>query len=467
MLMPSTPEGAREFLVPSRQVPGQLLRAAAVAAALQAAAHGGRHRPLLPDRPLPARRGPARRPPVRVHPARRSRPASSPRTRCWRSSPRRCSTPPRRCSASAPARSRRSRGTTRWTATAVDKPDLRFGMELVELTAVFAATEFKAFASAGAIKGLRVAGAAGGLRPQQARRPHRPCQGARAPRASCGCGWGRGVPSTARSPSSCRTPSRRRSSRRWRRRSGDLLLLVADEWMTACEVLGTLRNDLGRPPVHEGPYRYVWVIDFPMFVGRDADGHPKTAHHPFTHPHDDDLDRLESDPMSVRSKAYDLVLNGWELGSGSIRIHDPGCSSASSTCSASTRRRPSAASGSSSRPFGYGAPPHGGFGLGHRPPRRDPRRRGEHPRGHRVPEAPVRRRPHDPSPHPRRRPPAPRPRPPPPPPQDLTNCFCVRQAPQCGDRRTQKQCSRGREPTNGVVNRAGRPSRDASRRRPR
>src|SRR5205085_1598181 len=93
---------------------------------------------------------------------------------------------------------------------------------------------------------------------------------------------------------------------------------------TTCEVLGQLRNDLGRPPVHQGPYRYVWIVDFPMFVGVDAvTGMPKPGHHPFTRPHPDDVERLESDPMSVRSRAYDLVLNGWELGSGSIRIHEP------------------------------------------------------------------------------------------------------------------------------------------------
>ena len=147
---------------------------------------------------------------------------------------------------------------------------------------------------------------------------------------------------------------------------GDLLLVVADEWATTCDVLGQLRNDLGRPPVFEGPYRYVWVVDFPMFVGVDAvTGTPKPGHHPFTHPHDDDLDRLESDPMSVRSKAYDLVLNGWELGSGSIRIHRPRpAARACSAHSGSARKRRRSGSDSSCSPFRYGAPPHGGFAFG-------------------------------------------------------------------------------------------------------
>ena len=97
--------------------------------------------------------------------------------------------------------------------------------------------------------------------------------------------------------------------------------MVADQYRLACTVLGQLRLDLGGRPVSEGPYRYLWVVDFPMFDGVDDAGNPVAAHHPFTMPHPDDLDRLESDPASVRSQAYDLVLNGWELGSGSVRIH--------------------------------------------------------------------------------------------------------------------------------------------------
>jgi len=102
-----------------------------------------------------------------------------------------------------------------------------------------------------------------------------------------------------------------------------------------------------------------------LFVGVDREtGRPKPGHHPFTTPHPDDLDKIESDPLSVRSIAYDLVLNGWELGSGSIRIHEP-----------ALQRRVFQALGISDsaaeekfgfflNPFDYGAPPHGGFGLG-------------------------------------------------------------------------------------------------------
>ena len=146
---------------------------------------------------------------------------------------------------------------------------------------------------------------------------------------------------------------------------GDLLLLVADEWMTACEVLGQLRNDLGRPPVHEGPYRYVWVVDFPMFVGVSEDGRPKPAHHPFTRPHPDDIDKLETDPMSraqpgVRPRAQRLGA-GLGLASGST---SPSCSSGCSTCSASSEEEAQRRFGFFLTPFRYGAPPHGGFAFG-------------------------------------------------------------------------------------------------------
>jgi aspartyl-tRNA synthetase len=130
-------------------------------------------------------------------------------------------------------------------------------------------------------------------------------------------------------------------------------------------VLGQLRNDLGRPPVWEGPYRYVWIVDFPMFVGVDpVTGHPKSAHHPFTQPHPDDVDRLESDPMNVRSQAYDLVLNGWELGSGSIRIHQSDQQRRIFELLGIDEEQANRKFGFFLNPFEYGAPPHGGFAVG-------------------------------------------------------------------------------------------------------
>ncbi|MCB0969471.1 MAG: aspartate--tRNA ligase, partial [Ilumatobacter sp.] len=204
----------------------------------------------------------------------------------------------------------------------IDKPDLRFGMELVELTGVFSATEFKAFAGAEAIKGIKVDGAADEYGRNQLDKLTDKAKSAGAK----GLVWlkctDEGFDSPVAKFLSDDEVGAVKSA--MAAETGDLILIVADSWMTTCEVLGTLRNDLGRPPVHQGPYRYVWIIEFPLFVGVDKEtGRPKPGHHPFTMPHPDDIDKFESDPMAVRSIAYDLVLNGWELGSGSIRIHEP------------------------------------------------------------------------------------------------------------------------------------------------
>jgi aspartyl-tRNA synthetase len=245
-----------------------------------------------------------------------------------------------------------------------DKPDLRFGMELVELTPIFASTEFKAFAGASAIKAVRV--------PQQAAAFGRNKLDALTDRAkklgAKGLVWIKvGDDLAFDSPVAKFLSGDERAgvAAATGAEPGDLLLIVADAWDTTCEVLGQLRNDLGRPPVHQGPYRYLWVVDFPMFVGVDpATGRPRPGHHPFTRPHPDDVERLESDPMSVRSRAYDLVLNGWELGSGSIRIHEPDLQQRVFDLLGISAEEANKRFGFFLTPFRYGAPPHGGFAFG-------------------------------------------------------------------------------------------------------
>lgn len=249
-----------------------------------------------------------------------------------------------------------------------DKPDLRFGMELIELSDVFAATEFKAFATAKSIKGLRVdaatypEAAASGRSKLDAFTDRAKQMGAK------GLVWIKvGDDLALDSPVAKFLSDAERAAllKQMQAKAGDLLLLVADEWSTSCEVLGHLRNDIGRPPVHEGPYRYVWVIDFPLFVGVNATtGKPQPGHHPFCQPHPDDIERLESDPMSVRALAYDLVLNGWELGSGSIRIHDPEMQRRVFRQLGISDEDADRRFGFFLQPFKYGAPPHGGFAFG-------------------------------------------------------------------------------------------------------
>ena len=130
-------------------------------------------------------------------------------------------------------------------------------------------------------------------------------------------------------------------------------------------MLGQLRNDLGRPPVHEGPYRYLWVVDFPMFVGVDEARAARSrattrsrSRIPTT------CTCIDTDPMAVRSQAYDLVLNGWELGSGSIRIHQPEMQARIFDLLGIDEEEQQRKFGFFLNPFKYGAPPHGGFAFG-------------------------------------------------------------------------------------------------------
>ena len=106
------------------------------------------------------------------------------------------------------------------------------------------------------------------------------------------------------------------------------------------------------------------MTEFPLFEGAAEDGTPIPAHHPFTMPHPDDIDRLESDPLSVRSQSYDLVLNGWELGLGSIRIHRADVQRQIFRVLRMTDEEAEAKFGFLLGAFRYGAPPHGGFAFG-------------------------------------------------------------------------------------------------------
>ena len=246
----------------------------------------------------------------------------------------------------------------------VDKPDLRFGMELVELTSIFAGTEFKAFAGAASIKGICAPGRAEefGRNKLDALTDKAKKMGAK------GLVWLKvGADGSLDSPVAKFLSASEQSAlvTAVAAKPGDLVLIVADEWMTTCEVLGQLRNDLGRPPVHQGPYRYVWVVEFPLFVGVDKEsGRPKPGHHPFCRPHPDDLDKFGTDPLSVRAMAYDLVLNGWELGSGSIRIHEPEMQRKVFTALGISDEEANRKFGFFLKPFTFGAPPHGGFAFG-------------------------------------------------------------------------------------------------------
>jgi len=245
----------------------------------------------------------------------------------------------------------------------VDKPDVRFGLELVDLGAVFAGTQVRAF-GAPCVKAIRLAeGSSVGRNKLDALVERAKALGAQ------GLAWFR---VTASDPPELTSPLDKVLSDAERAglvsatgaQPGDLVLVVADEWRTACGVLGQLRLDLARPPVGEGERRFLWVTEFPLFEGLDEEGNPQAAHHPFTMPHPDDVGLLATDPLRVRSQAYDLVLNGWELGSGSIRIHREDVQRQVFDALGIAPEEAEARFGFLLGAFRYGAPPHGGFAVG-------------------------------------------------------------------------------------------------------
>jgi aspartyl-tRNA synthetase len=242
-----------------------------------------------------------------------------------------------------------------------DKPDIRFGMQIQDLSPVFASTEFKAFsgvlATNGSIRGIN-AGALGlsrsGLDGISSRAQELGAKGL--------------VWVVVEEDGTLRSPVVKflsddelaGISSALGAGTGDVLLLVADETQTALEVLGQIRIDLGQPSGH-GELAYLFVVDFPVFE-RNDDGDFVALHHPFTAPVD--VAEMREDPGHAISKAYDLVLNGSELGSGSVRIHDP-------AVQAQVFETLGISDDEAERRFGwflealrYGTPPHAGFAIG-------------------------------------------------------------------------------------------------------
>jgi aspartyl-tRNA synthetase len=241
-----------------------------------------------------------------------------------------------------------------------DKPDLRFGMVLCDLSDVFASTEVKAF-SATTVKAMRVPGGASTSRATlDAWTELAKSLGAK------GLAWFRITDDGLDSPLAkfLNEGEAAAIASVDGAQVGDIILCVADEYVQACQVLGALRASIGGPPVSEGPHHYVWITEFPLFEGLDEDGNPQAAHHPFTMPHPDDIDKIESDPLSVRSQSYDLVLNGWELGSGSVRIHRADIQSRIFRALGISDEEAESRFGFLLGAFKYGAPPHAGFAFG-------------------------------------------------------------------------------------------------------
>ncbi len=247
-----------------------------------------------------------------------------------------------------------------------DKPDVRFGLELVELTDVFANTDFNAF-KASCIKGIKVPGGGEIGRNQLDQLTDKAKSwGAK------GLVWLKvGESGEVNSPVAKFMSEQEISDllSAMEAVQGDICYLVADDWRKTVHVLGLLRLELGKPPVNEGGFHFLWVVDFPLFEDVDAEGNPIPAHHPFTMPHEEDLSLLEgnADPddlLQVRSQAYDLVLNGWELGSGSVRIHRREVQQQIFDLLGIGEEESQKKFGFLMDAFRYGAPPHAGFAFG-------------------------------------------------------------------------------------------------------
>ncbi len=245
-----------------------------------------------------------------------------------------------------------------------DKPDVRFGMELNDITDLFGETESKVFQTP-VVKGICMPGGADELGrnaiddlTDKAKR-----WGAK------GLAWFRvrdegleGALTKFMSEAEIAGVQERLGAS-----SGDMVFLIADSRRVANKVLGLLRLELGRPPVNEGGFNFLWITDFPLFE-EVIDGNPIPAHHPFTMPHPDDVEMLNTaqgdEWLDIRSQAYDLVLNGWELGSGSIRIHRSDVQARIFEILGIGPEEQQAKFGFLLDAFKYGAPPHGGFAFG-------------------------------------------------------------------------------------------------------
>ncbi len=251
-----------------------------------------------------------------------------------------------------------------------DKPDLRYGMEIVDVGELAAQTQFKVFRdvleSGGKVRGLNAKGAADKLTRKAIDQltQHVQSFGAK------GLAWFKVEQDALVSPIEKFFPAMVQQSLRQSMQAepGDLLFFVADQEDIVCQSLCNLRThlacvlDLYDPTKPD--YRLAWVLDFPLFTWDKDENRWAANHHPFTAPKEADLHNLESDTAHVQAQAYDLVINGDECGGGSIRIHDPEVQSRVFSVLGMTLEQAKQRFGFLLDALRYGAPPHGGIALG-------------------------------------------------------------------------------------------------------
>ncbi|MDO9508255.1 MAG: aspartate--tRNA ligase [Thermovirgaceae bacterium] len=248
-----------------------------------------------------------------------------------------------------------------------DKPDLRIRSEILDLDGVFEGCSFDAFRKAveggGTARGLHLPGGASLSRRELADLEVRAKELGANGLAPFSLKEGALKGPLVKFLSAEEQKSLIMASRL---NEGDALVVAAGPWRETCEVLGHIRLELGGRvyPVKEGEWAFLWVTDFPLLEWDDEGSRWTAVHHPFTSPNLDDLDLLSEDPGKVRSRAYDLVLNGTEVGGGSIRIHDPAVQQRMFEVMSFTPERTRERFGFLLDALASGTPPHGGIALG-------------------------------------------------------------------------------------------------------
>jgi aspartyl-tRNA synthetase len=252
-----------------------------------------------------------------------------------------------------------------------DKPDLRIvGMEIIDVSDWAGSTDFRVFkdvvASGGKVRAINIKGSVEKFTRKQLDdlTPFVQQFGAK------GAAWIKVEKGKFASPIEkfLPTPSQEELRKCVDAKSGDLIVLVADKEEVVCQALGHLRAHyagyVGLCDYSLGNFKAAWVIDFPSFIWDEEEKRWAANHHPFTAPRDEDLPLLESDPAKVRAKAYDLVINGYEAGGGSVRIHNPEVQSRMFSVLGMSPEQARQRFGFLLDALKYGAPPHGGIALG-------------------------------------------------------------------------------------------------------
>ncbi|MBI1744269.1 aspartate--tRNA ligase [Candidatus Acetothermia bacterium] len=248
-----------------------------------------------------------------------------------------------------------------------DKPDLRFGLEMIDLSVAVQGAEFKIFSetlkAGGVVKALNAPGCAKYSRSQITELE------------KLAQSWGaKGLLWIKFSENGIDSPAAKyltpeivqKIQRTAQAKPGDLVLAIAGERAMANTVLGQLRLELGKREnlIDKNAWKFLWVVDFPLFQWDSEAKRLQSEHHPFTMPKSEDLSLLEKEPLRVRASAYDLVLNGFEVGGGSIRIHRRDLQQKIFDLLGLTNEETEAKFGFFLRCLEYGAPPHGGIALG-------------------------------------------------------------------------------------------------------